>query len=202
MDPIHAYLTDGILPTDRTEAKTVRRRSARYLLLQGILYRCSYSLPLLRCPFGRDITGPLSTQTPPGSCRNTTLANASARYRRSLPNHSQFDCSRFRHLCSRFNISIFFASPAHPQSNGQAESSLPYRADRQARSGTPFLPFPSNLQTNPLACGLGGLHDHHRLTNDRRSFPGQNAGAQGQASPQPRSPSSIGNLGDYCLYHI
>ncbi|CAL2245639.1 unnamed protein product [Prunus armeniaca] len=60
-----------------------------------------------------------------------------------------------------------------------------------------FLSFPSNLQTNLLAWGLGGLHDHHRLTNDRRSFPGQNAGAQGQASPQPRSPSSIGNLGDY-----
>ncbi|CAL8991629.1 unnamed protein product [Prunus brigantina] len=49
MDPIHAYLTNGTLPTDRTEAKTVRRPSARYLLLQGILYRRSYSLPLLRC---------------------------------------------------------------------------------------------------------------------------------------------------------
>ncbi|CAL9006205.1 unnamed protein product [Prunus brigantina] len=49
MDPIHAYLTNDTLPTDRTEAKAVRRRSARYLLLQGILYRRSYSLPLLRC---------------------------------------------------------------------------------------------------------------------------------------------------------
>ncbi|CAL8114257.1 unnamed protein product [Prunus armeniaca] len=37
-------------------------------------------------------------------------------------NGKQFDCSRFRHLCSRFNISIFFASPAHPQSNGQVEA--------------------------------------------------------------------------------
>ncbi|CAL8164006.1 unnamed protein product [Prunus armeniaca] len=77
--------------------------------------------------------------------------------------------------------------------------------DRQARvefSLTSSCRFPSNLQTNLLAWGLGGLHDHHWLTNDRRSFPGQNAGAQEQASPQPRSPSSIGNLGDYCLYHI
>ncbi|CAL8992281.1 unnamed protein product [Prunus brigantina] len=49
MDPIHSYLTNGTLPTDRTEAKTVRQRSAQYLLLQGILYRCSYSLLLLRC---------------------------------------------------------------------------------------------------------------------------------------------------------
>ncbi|CAL2270294.1 unnamed protein product [Prunus armeniaca] len=34
----------------------------------------------------------------------------------------QLNCSRFWHLCSRFNIKIFFASPAHPQSNGQVEA--------------------------------------------------------------------------------
>lgn len=49
MDPIHAHLTNGTLPTEKAEAKVVRRRSARYLLLQGILYRHSHSLPLLRC---------------------------------------------------------------------------------------------------------------------------------------------------------
>ncbi|CAL2229903.1 unnamed protein product [Prunus armeniaca] len=49
MDPIHAHLTDGTLPTDKTEAKAVRRQSARYLLLHGVLYRRSYSLPLVRC---------------------------------------------------------------------------------------------------------------------------------------------------------
>ncbi|XP_016647073.1 PREDICTED: uncharacterized protein LOC107880313 [Prunus mume] len=37
-------------------------------------------------------------------------------------NGKQFDCSRFWHLCSRFNISILFASPAHPQSNRQVEA--------------------------------------------------------------------------------
>ncbi|CAL8167551.1 unnamed protein product [Prunus armeniaca] len=36
-------------------------------------------------------------------------------------NGKQFNCSRFWHLCSRFNINIFFASSAHPQSNGQVE---------------------------------------------------------------------------------
>lgn len=38
MDPIHAYLTDSTVPTDKTEAKTIRRRSARYLLLHRTLY--------------------------------------------------------------------------------------------------------------------------------------------------------------------
>ncbi|BFG26055.1 hypothetical protein CerSpe_123290 [Prunus speciosa] len=49
MDPILAYLTSGTLPTDKTEAKTLRRRSARYLILNQILYRRGHSLPLLRC---------------------------------------------------------------------------------------------------------------------------------------------------------
>ncbi|CAL8991543.1 unnamed protein product [Prunus brigantina] len=230
MDPIHAYLTSGTLPTDRTEARTVRRGSARYLLLQGILYRRSHSLPLLRSvapqqgdyilreihegacgdhsgsrslafkavrqgyywpslhadatrivqkcdpcqrfgsvpkvpaeplspmtspwPFaqwGLDLIGPM----PPGTGQvkfavvavdyftKWTEAEALATItaakiehfvwknilcRFGLPNAivtdngKQFDCSRFRNLCSRFNISIFFASPAHPQSNGQVEA--------------------------------------------------------------------------------
>ncbi|CAL9020825.1 unnamed protein product, partial [Prunus brigantina] len=41
MDPIHAHLTDGTLSTDKIEAKAIQRRSARYLLFQGILYRRS-----------------------------------------------------------------------------------------------------------------------------------------------------------------
>ncbi|CAL9005956.1 unnamed protein product [Prunus brigantina] len=64
-------------------------------------------------------------------------------------------------------------------SPGRSSFHLPLVANsRQARvefSLTSSCRFPSNLQTNPLAWGLGGLHDHHRLTNDRRSFPGQNA---------------------------
>ncbi|CAL8992338.1 unnamed protein product [Prunus brigantina] len=200
MDPIHAYLSNGTLPTDRTEAKAVRRRSARYLLLQGILYRRSYSLPLLRCvaPQQGDY---ILREIHEGACSDhsgsqslafkavrqgyywpslhaeatrivqkcdpcqrfgsvskvpaeplivavdyftkwteaealTTITAAKIEHfvwknilcRFGLPNAivtdngKQFDCSRFRHLCSRFNINIFFASPAHPQSNGQVEA--------------------------------------------------------------------------------
>ncbi|CAL9024100.1 unnamed protein product, partial [Prunus brigantina] len=193
MDPIHAYLSNGTLPTDRTEAKAVRRRSARYLLLQGILYRRSYSLPLLRrvAPQQGDY---IIREIHEGACGDhsgsrslafkavrqgyywpslhadatrivqkcdpcqrfgsfavvvvdyftkwteaealTTITAAKIEHfvwknilcRFGLPNAivtdngKQFDCSRFRHLCSRFNISIFFASPAHPQSNGQVEA--------------------------------------------------------------------------------
>ncbi|CAL8993393.1 unnamed protein product [Prunus brigantina] len=227
MDPIHAHLTDGTLPTDKAEAKAVRRRSARYLLLQCILYRRNYSLPLLRCVTPQqgdcilreihegacgDHSGsrslafkairqgyywptlhanatqivqkcdpcqrfrsvskvpaePLNSMTSPwpfaqwgldliglmpqgtGQLKFAVvavdyftkwteakaLATITAEHflwknilcRFGLPNAivtdngKQFDCPRFQHLCSRFNISIFFASPAHPQSTEQVEA--------------------------------------------------------------------------------
>ncbi|KAM1454068.1 hypothetical protein ACFXTO_003625 [Malus domestica] len=37
-------------------------------------------------------------------------------------NGQQFDNNKFRMFCSKFNINLCFASPAHPQSNGQLEA--------------------------------------------------------------------------------
>ncbi|KAM2186634.1 hypothetical protein ACFX1S_028981 [Malus domestica] len=36
-------------------------------------------------------------------------------------NGRQFDNNKFRMFCSKFNINLCFASPAHPQSNGQVK---------------------------------------------------------------------------------
>ncbi|CAL2270293.1 unnamed protein product [Prunus armeniaca] len=118
MDPIHAHLANGTLPTDKTEAKAIQCRSARYLLLQNDLYRSSHSLRLLRCVtpqrgdyilreihecrvvtirdpdlwpsklFGKAIIGQLSTLTLSGSCKNATSANASSPFQSYRLNHS------------------------------------------------------------------------------------------------------------------
>ncbi|KAM3003909.1 hypothetical protein FF2_034208 [Malus domestica] len=37
-------------------------------------------------------------------------------------NERWFDNNKFRMFCSKFNINLCFASPAHPQSNGQVEA--------------------------------------------------------------------------------
>ncbi|KAM1464576.1 hypothetical protein ACFXTO_044207 [Malus domestica] len=39
-----------------------------------------------------------------------------------IDNGRQFDNNKFKMLCSKFNINLCFASPAHPQSNGQVEA--------------------------------------------------------------------------------
>ena len=49
MTPITKFLSSGILPEDRKEAEKLKRRSARFLLVDGRLYRKSFSGPYLRC---------------------------------------------------------------------------------------------------------------------------------------------------------
>ena len=49
MAPYLEYLTNGVLPTDRNKAITLQRQAARYILVDGVMYRRGYSMPLLRC---------------------------------------------------------------------------------------------------------------------------------------------------------
>jgi hypothetical protein len=49
MTPILNYLQDGSLPRYEDEAKKIRHRSSRYLIINGHLYRRAHSMPYLRC---------------------------------------------------------------------------------------------------------------------------------------------------------
>ncbi|KAK3022826.1 hypothetical protein RJ639_046646 [Escallonia herrerae] len=49
MDMIIKYLSTGELPSERHEARNLRLKAARYALVEGILYKKSFSLPYLRC---------------------------------------------------------------------------------------------------------------------------------------------------------
>ncbi|GKV51004.1 hypothetical protein SLEP1_g57682 [Rubroshorea leprosula] len=48
-DSIVSFLRDGIVPEDRQEAIKLRKKASRYTLVNGVLYKRSFSLPLLRC---------------------------------------------------------------------------------------------------------------------------------------------------------
>lgn len=48
-DPILSYIRDGISPADKKQAKKLKYRVVRYKLLDGVLYRRGFTLPLLRC---------------------------------------------------------------------------------------------------------------------------------------------------------
>ena len=48
MDPIRAHLETGWLPMDITEARKMTIKASRYVLIDGVLYKKSFSNPLLK----------------------------------------------------------------------------------------------------------------------------------------------------------
>ena len=49
MMSIAKYLEDGTLPTDIVEARKLKVKATRFILVHGILYRTGFSLPYLCC---------------------------------------------------------------------------------------------------------------------------------------------------------
>ena len=47
--PIVQYLKDGKLPEDKSKARLLRLKAARYILYDGQLYKKGFSTPLLKC---------------------------------------------------------------------------------------------------------------------------------------------------------
>ncbi|KAM1656066.1 hypothetical protein ACFX2K_008255 [Malus domestica] len=228
--PIYNFLAHGTLPNDKVQAKQIRYKSTRYLIINDQLYKRGFSLPYLRCltpaeaeivlreihegvcgdhagsrslahktfrqgyywptlhqdaikvsrscdkcqryatiphsppepltpmispwPFaqwGLDLIGPM----PAGKgkvCYTVVAVDYFTKWAEVEPlatiteakiedfvwknilcrfgipnaivtdNGQQFDNKKFRLFCSKFNINLCFASPAHPQSNGQVEA--------------------------------------------------------------------------------
>ena len=49
MTPIISFLQDGNLPQDIEEARKVRKRVARFTILNDTLYKRGFSMPYLKC---------------------------------------------------------------------------------------------------------------------------------------------------------
>ena len=49
MTPIVSFLLDGHLPQDTDEARKIRKRAARFMVLNDTLYKRGFSMPYLKC---------------------------------------------------------------------------------------------------------------------------------------------------------
>ena len=49
MTPILSYLKEGKLPKGKNEARKLRVRAAKYVLMDEVLYKRGFSQPYLRC---------------------------------------------------------------------------------------------------------------------------------------------------------
>ena len=75
MAPIILYLKDGTLPEGKDEARKLRVRSARYVLLNDALYKRGFSQPYLRC-LSPDEANYVFREVHEGACRNHSGARS------------------------------------------------------------------------------------------------------------------------------
>ncbi|XP_030928927.1 uncharacterized protein LOC115955035 [Quercus lobata] len=75
MTPIISYLKDGRLPEEKDEARKVRVRSARYVLMNGVLYKRGFSQPYLRC-LAPDDANYVLREVHEGACGNHSGARS------------------------------------------------------------------------------------------------------------------------------
>ncbi|XP_050243637.1 uncharacterized protein LOC126692173 [Quercus robur] len=75
MTPIISYLKDGRLPEETDEARKVRVRSARYVLMNEVLYKRGFSQPYLRC-LAPDEANYVLREVHEGACGNHSGARS------------------------------------------------------------------------------------------------------------------------------
>ena len=75
MTSIVAYLRDGRLPEERDEARKLRIRSAKYVLLDEVLYKRGFSQPYQRC-LAPDEANYILREVYEGACENHLGARA------------------------------------------------------------------------------------------------------------------------------
>ena len=75
MTPIVTYLKDGRLSKEKDEAKKVRVKSTRYVLMDKVLYKRGFSQPYLRC-LAPDEANYVLSEIHEGACGNHSGARS------------------------------------------------------------------------------------------------------------------------------
>ncbi|KFK26149.1 hypothetical protein AALP_AA8G210100 [Arabis alpina] len=103
MDQIRAYIVSGELPSNKWAARKVQKQAARYVLLDGNIYRWGFSGPLLTCVEGQEARQVME-EVHSGSCGNHSGGKALAI---KIKRHGHFwptivnDCVKFSAKCER-----------------------------------------------------------------------------------------------------
>ncbi|GKV05317.1 hypothetical protein SLEP1_g17345 [Rubroshorea leprosula] len=124
-DPIREYLLDGTVPGDKQEKMKLQRKASRYTLVGDVLYKRSYSLPLLRCltPYEAEYA---LREVHEGVCGShvgaQTLAHKVLRQGYYWPN-MQEDAKKFVQRCQKCQ---FFAHLTHQPAEELTSMTAPW----------------------------------------------------------------------------
>ncbi|XP_024016193.1 uncharacterized protein LOC112089676 [Eutrema salsugineum] len=140
---IRMYIADGEVPTDKWEARKLKAQAARYVLVDGEVFKWRFSGPLMTCvegPKARKIMHEVHS----GACGNHSNGRSlaikikrhgyfwptmikdcekfTAKCEKFTDNGSQFISTRFEAFCEKWKIRLSKSTPRYPKGNGQAEA--------------------------------------------------------------------------------
>ncbi|CAL9006556.1 unnamed protein product, partial [Prunus brigantina] len=118
-DPIIDYLVNGNLPADKSEARKVQQKAARYYMHSNKLIRRSYSGPHLTC-IKYPQTLEVLCQIHDGECGNHSGGRSLAQ---KALNIGYFWPTMRHDSAEYYKIKQHLSTPRYPQGNGQAEAS-------------------------------------------------------------------------------
>ncbi|XP_013617544.1 PREDICTED: uncharacterized protein LOC106324068 [Brassica oleracea var. oleracea] len=100
---ILAYITDGKLPAEKWAARKIKTQSARYVLVEGELYKWRFFGPLMTCIKGKEARR-IMEEVHIGSCRNHSGGRSLAI---KIKSHIHYwptmikDCENFAQICEK-----------------------------------------------------------------------------------------------------
>ncbi|GJU81080.1 reverse transcriptase domain-containing protein, partial [Tanacetum coccineum] len=136
MTPIYKYLAEETLPGDMKKARAIRRKSWRFAVINGILYKKSFLGSWLRYTIRRGqgfanwLLLSYHAQRRKSVNKSTKIVKFGLPVKIILDNGKQFRDDPFKDWCEKLCINQHFASVKHPQTNGLVE-----RANRSLGEG-------------------------------------------------------------------
>jgi len=106
MTPYRRYIADGILPAEPREGKKIKKNSARYTLVDGVLFRHGFTHPIMTCVSGDECTRIMS-ELHERICRShvggRSLASKVIRAGFYWPSVRE-DCVRYAQRCKQYQM--------------------------------------------------------------------------------------------------
>ena len=103
LEPIRAYIINGTLPTEKWAARKIKTQAARYVTVEGEIYKWRFSGPLMTCAEGEKARRVME-EVHSGSCGNhsggRSLAVKTKRHGYYWPTMIK-DCEKFARKCEK-----------------------------------------------------------------------------------------------------
>ncbi|XP_024013058.1 uncharacterized protein LOC112087264 [Eutrema salsugineum] len=118
---IRVYIADGEVPTNKWEARKLKVQAARYVFVDGEVFKWRFLGPLMTCIEGPEARK-IMHEVHSGVCGNHSIGRHGVPYKIVIDNGSHFISTRFEAFFEKWKIRLSKSTPRYPLGNGEAKT--------------------------------------------------------------------------------